>query len=46
MARPTVETVPADAPIEKILEILHRDGVIVLSDFVGVCDYASLRRLT
>ncbi|WVQ80080.1 hypothetical protein IAT38_002181 [Cryptococcus sp. DSM 104549] len=30
---PTVETVPASAPIEQILEILHRDGVIVLSDY-------------
>ena len=37
MARPTVETIPAHAPIEKILEILHRDGVVVLSDFVGAC---------
>ncbi|KAL7425267.1 hypothetical protein Q5752_000955 [Cryptotrichosporon argae] len=30
---PTVETIPASSPIEKILEILHRDGVLVLSDY-------------
>ncbi|WWC90328.1 uncharacterized protein L201_005261 [Kwoniella dendrophila CBS 6074] len=32
-ATPTVQTVPASAPIEEILDILHRDGVIVLSDY-------------
>lgn len=33
--RPSVKTVPADSPIETILEILHEDGVLVLSDFVS-----------
>ncbi|WRT68765.1 uncharacterized protein IL334_005745 [Kwoniella shivajii] len=30
---PTIQTVPATAPIAQIVEILHRDGVIVLSDY-------------
>lgn len=34
-ARPSVHTLPATAPIEEILGILHEDGVIVLSDFVS-----------
>ena len=33
--RPSVQTVPADAPLEQILSILHEDGVVVLSDFVS-----------
>ena len=33
--RPSVQTVPADAPLKQILSILHEDGVIVLSDFVS-----------
>lgn len=34
MTRPSVVTLPATAPIADILEVLHDDGVIVLSDFV------------
>jgi hypothetical protein len=40
-ARPTIKTVPATAPIEDILSILHEDGVIVLSDFVRFPDRCS-----
>ncbi|ORY25460.1 hypothetical protein BCR39DRAFT_287932 [Naematelia encephala] len=34
ISKPKVETVPATTPIEEILKIIHRDGVIVISDFV------------
>ncbi|KAK8866201.1 hypothetical protein IAR55_001352 [Kwoniella newhampshirensis] len=33
VSKPVVQTIPATADIKEILEILHRDGVIVLSDF-------------
>ena len=32
---PKLVTLPATTPIEEILKIIHRDGVIVLSDFVS-----------
>lgn len=35
ISKPTVQTVPATTDIKEILEIIHRDGVIVLSDFVS-----------
>ena len=35
MTRPIVQTVHASTPIEKILDIIRRDGVIVLEDFVS-----------
>ncbi|WVR07893.1 hypothetical protein IAU60_004936 [Kwoniella sp. DSM 27419] len=43
---PLVQTVPASAPIEQILEILHRDGVIVLSDYATEGEIDALNEKT
>lgn len=39
---PELSTLPADAPTEKILQTIHRDGALILSDVISAADLEAL----